>query len=1548
MSTRASGSEPSPGETVAVVGMGIAVPGASSPDELWQLLRGDQAVFGEPGDRLNLDTLWSSDPERPDHTYSRVSGFMTGFQPHFPVTPREGEEFTVTWLRHCIGQATADITMNAGDRHLFAVGLTADGSHHLEQSLVADQVRRLAGPDVRLDDVLPLAVEDPESVLPYRIARQAAADLPAGTEITVLDTACSSSLYSIDMGARALRAGEADVALCGGAFALSAQNLVLFAKLHGLSRSGQVRPLDQDADGVLFTDGAAVLALKTHARAVADGDQIFGFIAGFGASSDGRGKAIYAPNPAGQRIALGRAWSAAGVESADIDWVIAHATGTPTGDRTELSALAKAGGQDKTWTVTSNKAVVGHAGWAAGAISVVHALLAMRHGVIPAQPRFTALPAGIDPDVIVVPTADLPWPAGAGRTRTAAVSAMGFGGTNGHLLLTDTPPRAHHAHPLGGEPIVVADWAAHLPGDPAAEQVRDWLSGATPAWPTTFGPGYPLPSPVDMRLAPSAIAAMDRSQLIAVRCADLLTGQWAADRELAGRTGVFVGHSGPTISAVLHDTRCYLAELESTVGRQLPDFGRRVADRVRAAVPAATEDSYPGLMPNIIPARIAQRLDLHGPNMTLDAGLDSFTSALAAAVRSLRDGEIDAALVIGVAAAADHVQPRDGREPAEAALGVVVMPQSIAEARSLPTLAQVEVAHDVLDAPTLSPVPGKRVHHGAEGAATLLRALHGAAGRGVLGFQEDSHTPGVLVTVPGRRNSADSALQLVMQRHALTLRPVPARPVRSSPAALPPGSLVVTDVPDALRTSGLPERCLVVAPGTHDAADMAGLLASAGYDVEHVRIVLTDQSEFDTVLAVNDLAFAAAQACAARLTEGGSFAVLLLGAFHGTLPLPTVGLFTGLVRNLEQELAGGHVFALVTDTTDIAAGLSELAAEYSNHRYLPVAYRRDGVRMELLLDPVAPPATGNLNLPSDPVIVATGGARGLTAKLVRELVAGKRPRAVWLLGTAPAEGSITETALPSPRPEALKVLMARYPGEKIAAVNRRYEAIVREAERTSTIAGLRELCGADRVHYRQCDVTDREAVAAVLGEVLAAEGRVDIVVHGAGVVRITVLARKNLGDYRLVRDVKVRGDHNLRAALAGHEPALWCGISSVGAFIGMRGQADYEAGNEYLMLMAAQQRAAGRDEVALVSGLWVESGMVTGYTGLADFTQLTDEQGEEFFRTELAGRGGPGLAATWVGETEWSTLHRKAPGLRCAAGSRPGAFLAGPGEQGSTGTAWRFDFSIDEHSWLLDHLVDGRPTVPATVLLELAAEAASQLAPGLVPVRMTDVRLTRFLRAPRNRWPRPVVVEAAVAGTAVRVRISAPAADPVPELEYATVTVHLGPDLPPAERVTGVRPAGVQAPDVYQLSGSVQLSGVFSALREARLHDDGGSAVLGLALEEGTLGKFLLPSVTLDSVLRTVVLDGRHPDSIPLVVPSALKSVEFFAAGNDRQLAQRWAEEITLRHWTDPAGGTGTCAAVSPDGTLLLRVTGISTSVRDVYNLRAGRWQTRINSFERN
>ncbi|MFJ5880640.1 SDR family NAD(P)-dependent oxidoreductase [Kitasatospora cineracea] len=1579
-------------DAVVVVGMGLAVPGASTPEEFWSLLTEGEPVFGEPGERIDLGTVWSPDPAVEDKTYARVSGFMTGFTPH-PTLRAEiesgafaAEEYTALWLRHSLLGAVEGVAVRPEDRQLFAVGLTPDGSQHLEHTLVTAGTRRLldeAGlpvPEAGLAARYPLAAGAPDEVLPYRIARAAVPDLPADAEIVVVDTACSSSLYTIDIGVRALRAGEADVALCGGAFALTTQNLVLFSKLRGLSKSGRVRSLDRGADGVLFSDGAAVLALKTHRRALADGDRVLGFVAGFGGSSDGRGKAIYAPNPAGQQIALRRAWDAAGAEPQDVDWVVAHATGTPTGDRTEFGALTAAA-PGREWTMTSNKSLVGHAGWAAGAVSAVHALLALDRCVIPGQRQFDGLPDGTAD--VRVPTADLPWPVRPDGRRTVGVSAMGFGGTNGHLLLTDRPPAAPvRPAPAGTDPVVVVATGAHLPGDPDRARLDAWLSGADADWPAGFGDAYPLPSPVEARLAPTAIAAMDRSQLMALRCADLIAGPWLEDRELADRAGVFVGHSGPTRNAHGYALRYHLEDLERhvTAPAGLPAAG--FAERVRDLTPPINEDAYPGLMPNVIAARVVQRLDLHGPNMTVDAGRDSALSALATAVRYLRDGEIDLAVVMGIAAPSAGLPGRDPRPVADAALGFVLTRRSTAERHGLTELGELALDRDRTVAAPAEP----RDYRGAEGAVALLRALHRGEPAGLRPV-EDAHTPAVRVTpsprpapAPARADAqpltapqpvADpEALAGHLARHSLALHPVPARRVREPLPALPAGTLLLTDDPAALAGVPLPADCLVAVPGGATRADgvpavrlerpeaLAELL-DANPGRVHVRVLAGVQDGprealAERLLDLHDLAFLAAQHRAAELR---SYAVLVLDGADGLVPAPHSALFTGLVRSLAQELTDCLMYALVTDRHDMAGALELLAGESAAGRFLPVAHHLAGERLELLPVPV-PAAAQAPALPAEPVVVATGGARGLTAHLVRELVEGRAPRAVWLLGSGPAPSPAdTADAVPVPRIEALRELAARHPGESPAELGRRHDRAVQRTERARVIAELTALCGPGRVHYRQCDVLDEGAVRKAVEEVFAAEGRVDVLVHGAGLGRSAGVTRKKIADFRAVRDVKVRGHAHLRAAFDGRRPALWCAVSSVSAFIGLRGEPDYGAANEYLMLAAAHARAVeGHDEVAFTSGLWTESGMASADTPAGallarqnEIGQLTDRQGREFFRTELAGRGSHGLATSWIGDPDWATLERGAPGFRAAAEAvaAPGrltatarAFLAAaPARSGRT-AEWTCRIDLDEHFYLRQHLVDGRPTVPGTFILEIAAEAAVALAPGLRPARITDVVLSRFIRAAEHRWPRTLQVTAERDGHRIAVRVLTPAEGPVPAREHTRMTVHLartlpaGPPVPPAAEVPRI------APNTYELDGTpVQLSGVFSSLRNPGLLPDGGTADLRLDLPaQSVLDRFVVPSTTLDCLLRTSVLDGRSADPVPAIVPTVLADVRLYTDANDPALAAAHPQGLTLRHWY-AADGTEHCALVGPDGRALIAVTGIEGAVRGEYDPGTGTWR---------
>lgn len=1567
-----SASSVPPPDAIAVVGMGLALPRASAPEELWQLLCGDQPVFDEPGDRLSLATMWSADPAAPDRTYSRVAGFLRDFRPHPKLLEEEASgrftspELTARWLRHCVLQATERVRLTASDRQLFAIGLTPDGSHHLEHSLVASAVRA-AGAGPLGAHALPLA-GSVERYLPYRIARDAAGPLPPGSEVIVVDTACSSSLYTIDLGARALRAGEADVALCGGAFALNAQSLVLFSKLQGLSKSGQVRSLDGAADGVLFSDGAALLVLKTAARARADGDEILGYVAGFGGSSDGRGKAIYAPNAAGQRIALRRAWSAAQLTADDLDWLIAHATGTPTGDKTELTALAENAPASRPWTVTSNKSLVGHSGWAAGVVSAVHALLALRHQRIPAQRRFAKLPRSGDGAIaakIDVPLSPRDWPARAERPRRVAVSAMGFGGTNGHLLLSDQPSPMR---PAAGSssPLVITGWAAHLPGAPSRAAVAAWASGGLATWPASFGERYPLPSPVEARLSPSALAAMDRTQLMALRLADQLTGPWSASAELAARTGVYVGHSGPTRAAVAHDLRCYLDELAVTSPELDAAALRRYADR---QTPPAREDSYPGLMPNIIAARVVQRLDLHGPNMTIDAGRDSTLAALVTAARALRDGEIDAALVLGVNATTEHVALPSSGELAEAAIGFAVMRRELAEREGLPVLAEVALpgpggatsapgpSEDLADGRTEGQTD-PRHYRGAEGAVRLLRALH--RGAGTLSPVEDALTPALTVT-PGVEvaDARPARLDETLVRHALELHPRAGKNVRPPAPLFAEPTLVIADLDDAAAAL-LPLSAACALARTLDELPQAPF--------RHVVVVVAPERRGASATAtlapkaaLCDLAFAAAQRSAERLRDGGSYSALLLDAFTAAgAPRPATGLFGGLLRSLEQELAGCTAFALYVDHADVGAALEELRAESAHHRYLPLAYQRGGRRLEQILTPAPLSAlqrASSARVPEGAVVLATGGARGLTAHLVEQICDESAPRAIWLVGSGPPPATRREP-LPADRAAALRRLMADHPGESVAKLNRRYEAAQQEGERAATLRRLEARVGAGNVHYRQCDLLDAAAVRSLVAEILAAEARIDIVLHGAGLVRTAVLARKQLADLRAVRDVKALGYAHLRDALGEHRPALWCSISSVSAFMGRLGEADYCAGNEYLLLAAAEQRAQGGDEVALVSALWVESGMASANTvggaflvRQGDIGQMTDAQGREFFAAELRGRGSHRLGTTWIGDADWTTLERKAPGLRAygrAAAAPPPAFL-GDAARIAPGR-WLVDVELERHAYLLHHLVDGRPTLPGTFILELAAEAAHALlrdlgGAELRPVALRDISLSRFIRAPRDRWPRRLeVVAERVAEAVVAVRISTPPMGPVAELEHARMLVELGEltaAAPDTQEGPPQRTEGRPAPDTYQLPGTpVELSGPFRSMTAPMLTRDGGVARLDYtALDAQTFAGFLLPSLSLDCLLRTIVLDGRDADAatISVMVPTAIDRVELPTPADDLELAARFPTGVQLRHQIDEDGGHQ-CVALSPTGELLLRAVGIRGAVRAVADLSSGAW----------
>ncbi|MEE1928888.1 beta-ketoacyl synthase N-terminal-like domain-containing protein [Streptomyces sp. TRM 70351] len=546
-----------------------------------------------------------------------------------------------------------------------------------------------------------------------------------------------------------------------------------------LSPSGDVRAFDSAADGTMFSDGAAVVALKRLADARRDGDPVLGVLVGFGGAADGSGKAIFAPRSEGQVRAMRRAQAVNGVDPADVAWVVGHGTATRTGDATELRSLATAypGGVH----VTSDKAVVGHTGMACGVVSVIQALNGLRRRAVPAQRRFTQLPGHSVALPVRVSPRDVPLTeaggarngtagrgaepgrepgaedgTAGGRDRLAGVFACGLGGINAHLLLQH-PDRPNagmvSAPPRQDSDVALVGWSALLPGSPEEEPVRDWLTGGRyPGSHRLFGDAYPVPPFQHTRVAPGVATRIDRVQLLGLSLVHAYAERHGTLWDgLEERTGVFGAHHGPTRLAVDSTVRSFGRQAARRLAGPGDERDHAACASFLTAHARRTDPIGPytlaGRMPCVALGWIANRHNLHGPTMLLDTGPSSGLAALHAALVHLRCGVLDLALVLGFHTVLPAQPPSPAApDTAEGAFLVVLARQDIARSRRWPVHARL---HSALRAPagtptTAGPAGARGPAFGAaDGVVTVLgTALGGASGPRTVGAP-----PGPAVTV---------------------------------------------------------------------------------------------------------------------------------------------------------------------------------------------------------------------------------------------------------------------------------------------------------------------------------------------------------------------------------------------------------------------------------------------------------------------------------------------------------------------------------------------------------------------------------------------------------------------------------------------------------------------------------------------------------------------------------------------------------------------------------------------------------------------------------
>ncbi len=246
-------------------------------------------------------------------------------------------------------------------------------------------------------------------------------------------SACTTGLHSIGDAGRLIEYGDADVMVAGGAEAtISPMGVGGFAAMKALSTRNDdpataSRPWDKDRDGFVLGEGAGVVVLEEYERAKARGARIYAELAGYGMSADAHH--MTAPDKDGPKRGMQNALRSAGLNPQDIQYVNAHGTSTPLGDKNETDAIKLALGDHAYKTViNSTKSMTGHLLGAAGGIETVITALAVHHQISPPTINIFNQDPECDLDYCANSARDL-------KINAAFSNSFGFGGTNGSVVI---------------------------------------------------------------------------------------------------------------------------------------------------------------------------------------------------------------------------------------------------------------------------------------------------------------------------------------------------------------------------------------------------------------------------------------------------------------------------------------------------------------------------------------------------------------------------------------------------------------------------------------------------------------------------------------------------------------------------------------------------------------------------------------------------------------------------------------------------------------------------------------------------------------------------------------------------------------------------------------------------------------------------------------------------------------------------------------------------------------------------------------------------------
>lgn len=1479
--------------TTVIVGQGCILPGgACSPEQLYAAIMEQRSGIV---DQRDFDPYWSGDfySEKlaPDRSTSHLAGRVNDADIVAPagVDPEVFDAFSRAQRLLCIALAPCIASLKEADRVLCLIGATADGFE--DQDVVSSL--RFAGIDPTDQEIgermtIPRsAFQEPHDAVQEVFDRV----VRPGLKVILLDAACASSLYTVALGMRSLESGEADVVVAGGVFCPGPGNSCLFSQFHGTTATG-CRPFDANADGVVFSEGAAVVTMRRLSDAERLGLPISAALRGAGLSSDGRSSSANVPQTHGQLLSLERCYVNYNIDAGSIQAIEAHGTSTSVGDATELETLRRFfKRRSKAIPLHSLKGLLGHAGWAAGTASVIAACEYMRNGVFPSQachhePSEALVRAR---GTLVVAKQSLSLPS---RQCRVAIDGFGFGGANAHLVLDRYFPNEPYEND------------SQKAGSPATETDDDLVFVAyrevLPTRSTTGGLRFDrerVTPPEGHVLLPDLMDDMDISQKLAILLVDGIVAQIPQfDNTLRRETAVVLAQSGKTERGV-----------EATLRVLAPRFRRRLAglDRSLEKLAAAHSRARPSgpytlqcMMPNVSAGRAALQLNLNGPNFVVDAGSNSLEAAMESAAKLLRGGEGNGTrlVIVGAIDANPWSGLRSGAQASgsEFAAAFAVTTRRYAAQLGLSVLIAVEGPLRKSCGQAGTEKPGRTT---AQKVCALLNALDAAtnvnANRALSGADANnmSTEPGFAIYHP-----------VWVEAPPSTQRP-DAENLRTSAvvAISPPDRDQIAVLAETLASYTLRSLVVVLGPTAAEppfAASDVNITSVDLADADHTASVLSQIHEFraDVIVAVESITswslsesltkvatdnrlceflFLVAQRNASKLMQGTlELWGVFLNGWNGVVH-PASGPVAGLLKAVGREFAAARIGVVCTRGVSLGDAFERLLFERLQRSGEQELVFDGAVRLvrRLRRSSRATEAVPQISLHAGSVVLATGGARGVTAVLVEALLRDHQCTVVALGRSSPEPGPTNPHDADTERKFYTRFLRD-HPNASAAEMKSEFE-IARS--RWEVHESIEQLSTLGQFKYMVADVTDDKEVASVIQKIADKYGRIDLIVHGAGVQFSKRLEHRSLAEFQKTFSVKVSGLRNLtdhcRTQFGGTISTHV--LTSAYSLFGNDGQHDYGAANETLDRLCGLSRIQDEGGWSSIAWLaWDGIGMTRGneYRTLAKqrgLSGLSAEDGQCVFREVLSGRT---QSATNVPLSEAEHVQYQ-------------VMTIPPPPAGSTGRVIELRIELSKIDCLAHHKVRGAPTLPGAWILEHMVKAGLQLCKDAALVTsaiIEDIVFHRFVRASGQHEPniRTVAEQTArgivvwMVGDILHSNGTVLSKDVI--FSQATLSFEReANELQPLLQVNGLqhvqgRNRRVTDPYCDGRCKEVELTGPFDCVRDIEVGPAGRRARFVPTVAHGCSG--VIPAMLLDSAWRVGAMYA-DPENDELYVPVRIQRV---------------------------------------------------------------------------